>query len=35
VEKTMESNNNVIGEHFKDYLLLHIASEALRKMIGD
>ena len=35
VEKTMESNNNVIGEHFKDYLLLHMASEALRKMIGD
>ena len=35
VEKVMELNEDDISEHFKDYLLLHVATQSLRKMIGD
>jgi len=35
VKKLMELSNDEISEHFKDYLLLHIASQSLRKMMGD
>ena len=35
VEKTMELSNDDISEAFKEYMVLHIAAQCLRKMIGD
>lgn len=34
IQKALEMGKDDISEHFKDYLLLHVASQSLRKMIG-
>ena len=35
IESAMKMSDDDISEHFKDYLLLHVATQSLRKMIGD
>ena len=35
IESAMKMSGDDISEHFKDYLLLHVATQSLRKMIGD